>query len=524
MNEAHADVVIVGGSVGGCAAALAAARMGRTVILTEETDWIGGQLTNQAVPPDENQWIEKFGGTWLYHEFRARIRDYYRRNYPLSSRAIASRYLNPGNGYVSRLCHEPRVALAVLYEMLAPHLHSGRLRLLLKHRAISAEVRDDRVCGISVVDEETGRRCVLVGKMFVDATELGDLLPLTGTEYVTGAESQDETNELHAPTGPAQPLNMQAITFCFAIDYVPGADYTIEKPEMYDFWRDYVPDVAPAWPGKLLSWVHPVPTTLEPRTRTLFDTEAGGSLWRYRRLIDKDNFIDGTFESDISLVNWPQNDYFLGPICEVAPDEVERHLMQAKQLSLSLLYWMQTEAPRPDGGVGYPGLRLRPDVVGTQDGLAKYPYIRESRRIRAQFTVREEHVGLEMRGGRKAARFEDSVGIGHYNIDLHPSTGGDNYIDVPSAPFQIPLGSLLPIRMRNLLPACKNIGVTHITNGCYRLHPVEWNIGESVGYLAAYCLERGVDPEAVRTESHLGDFQRLLEGQGVELSWPNIGE
>ena len=43
-----------------------------------------------------------------------------------------------------------------------------------------------------------------------------------------------------------------------------------------------------------------------------------------------------------------------------------------------MLYWMQTEAPRPDGGTGFPGLRLRPDVMGTADGLAQAPYHRES--------------------------------------------------------------------------------------------------------------------------------------------------
>src|SRR5215469_5899445 len=61
--ELAADLVIIGGGLGGCAAALAAARNGLRVIMTEETDWIGGQLTSQAVPPDENPWIETFGAT-----------------------------------------------------------------------------------------------------------------------------------------------------------------------------------------------------------------------------------------------------------------------------------------------------------------------------------------------------------------------------------------------------------------------------------------------------------------------------
>src|SRR5258708_35293662 len=91
---------------------------------------------------------------------------------------------------------------------------------------------------------------------------------------------------------------------------------------------------------------------------------------------------------------------------------------------------MQTEIPRPDGGTGWKGLRLRPDVVGTADGLAKHPYIRESRRIRAEFTVLEKHVGTDARRkalGRDdvtAERFADSVGVGSYRIDLHPSGGG----------------------------------------------------------------------------------------------------
>ena len=79
-------------------------------------------------------------------------------------------------------------------------------------------------------------------------------------------------------------------------------------------------------------------------------------------------------------------------------------------------------------------------------------------------------MALDLKG---AEQFADSVGIGSYRIDLHPSTGQRNYVDVANWPFQIPLGALIPVRSENLLPANKNLGSTHITNGCYRLHPVE---------------------------------------------------
>ncbi|MFP3416652.1 FAD-dependent oxidoreductase, partial [Bacillus sp. SIMBA_074] len=75
------------------------------------------------------------------------------------------------------------------------------------------------------------------------------------------------------------------------------------------------------------------------------------------------------------------NDYVGGPLFGV--DDAAVHWDRSKALSRSLLYWLQTEAPRPDGGVGWPGLRLAPQVTGTPDGFAMMPYFRESRRIRA---------------------------------------------------------------------------------------------------------------------------------------------
>lgn len=519
-KEMSANLVIIGGSTGGCAAALAACKMGLTVIMTEETKWIGGQLTNQAVPPDENPWIEQFGCTRSYREFRNRVRNYYRQNFPLSEKARNTYYFNPGNALVSRIAHEPRVALAVLRDMLAPYIHSGKLKIMTETKIKSAETNGDYVQAVEVENVVTKDTTVLTATYFLDATDMGDVLPLAGVEYVTGAESQEETGEPHALQGKADPMDMQAFTYCFAVDYIEGGDFTIEKPKDYDFWKEYQ---ASFWPDKQLSFTAVHPISLQPITYTLFEDGQKFSLFRYRRLIDKTNFKEGTYEGDITLINWPQNDYWLGPIIDVSEDEKQKHLEQAKQLSLSLLYWLQTEAPRPDGKQGYPGLRLRPDVVGTEDGLAMFPYIRESRRIKAEFTVLEQHVGTEAREGKSAEVFHDSVGIGSYRIDLHPSTGMRTFIDISSLPFQIPLGSLIPIRVNNLLPASKNLGVTHITNGCYRLHPVEWNIGEASGYLAAYCILNDTVPRQVRNDDEkLKDFQALLVREGIELEWPSI--
>ncbi|MFN7920914.1 MAG: FAD-dependent oxidoreductase [Bryobacteraceae bacterium] len=532
----RADVAVIGGGVGGCAAALAALRNGMRVILTEETSWVGGQLTSQAVPPDEHPWIEQFGCTALYRRYRESIREYYRTHYPMIASARSRVALNPGDGSVSRLTHEPRVSLAVLENMLAPYVSGGRLTVLLEHRPSGADVNGDRVRSVTLQSLRGEAAKTVEASYFLDATEQGDLLPLTRTEYVTGFESRKETGELHAPE-QAQPANIQSFTVCFAVDYAEGEDHVIDKPVEYAFWRDYMPALEPVnWPGKLLSWSMSNPQTLGERP-VMFDPTAERSpdgrlnLFIYRRIANKRNFEPGTYASDISLVNWPQNDYWLGNLHEVSAEEAARHLRRGKQLSLSLLHWMQTEAPRPDGKQGWRGLRLRGDLMGTEDGLAMYPYIRESRRIRAEFTVVEEHVGTDARmkaTGKKredvtAERFADSVGVGSYRIDLHPSSGGDNYIDVSSLPFQIPMGALIPRRVENLLAACKNLGVTHITNGCYRLHPVEWNIGESAGALAAHAVATGISPRGIRNDAkRLEAFQAKLTAQGVELAWPRL--
>ncbi|NND07872.1 MAG: FAD-dependent oxidoreductase [Saprospiraceae bacterium] len=526
-GDLRADLVITGGGLGGTATAIAALRNGLRVILTEETDWLGGQISQQGVPPDEHAWIETHGAPASYREYRNGIRAYYKNHYPLTSSARSNAFLNPGNGAVSRICCEPRVAHTVLMQTLAPYLSTGQLKLLLEHKLASAEVDGDRVEFIQVIDLGSGDHRNLEGTQFVDATELGDLLPLTGTEYVTGSESKQQTKELHAAE-KADPENHQAFTMCFAMDYVPHADLTIDRPENYSYWSNLVPDLTPPWADTLIDLNYSNPKTLGPKELGFhpegIPTGDMLNLWNYRRIIHRDNFLPGTYDGDITIVNWPQNDYFLGNLTE-GEVAFNKHVEQSKQLNLSLFYWLQTEAPRPDGGAGWPGLRLRGDVMGTTDGMAKYPYVRESRRIEALFTIKEEHVGKENRkmvsGEDKAAVFDDSVGIGYYHIDLHPSSGGNNYIDFASLPFQIPLGALIPRRMKNVLPANKNIGTTHITNGCYRLHPVEWSIGEAVGVLAAKCIDWKVQPaEIYHSPDKLKDLQSALSRQGIELEWP----
>jgi hypothetical protein len=520
--EQKADVLVVGGGLGGVAAALAAAAAGHSVILSESQPWLGGQLTAQAVPLDEHPWSEQQLGSPSYQRMRAGIRDYYRDHYLLKPEARLLHTLNPGAGNVSSLCHEPGVAVAVIEQMLAPYTSSGRIWMLRGYEPTAATVSGDRLDSVTLRNVGADHAVTVSATVYIDATELGDLLPLAGIEHVIGAESRDDTGELHA-LETADPLDQQAVAWSFAIDYFADENHCIDQPDGYEHWRTIsIPD----WPGPQLGWTVSDHVTHEPRERALFaaPTESvwAWDLWHARRILYAGHHAPDFYGSDITLANWPQMDYWGRPLLGVSDEERDLALREAKQVSASFLYWMQTEAPRHDGGIGYPGLRLRPNVTGTHDGFAMQPYFRESRRIVPEFRVLEQHIGVEARDGASAAaKFDDSVGIGAYRIDLHPSTTGRNTVDIDSLPFQIPLGALIPVRVENLLAGAKNIGTTRITNGAYRVHPAEWSIGEAAGLTAAHAIERRMSPRGIRnTPSEIEDLQRRMTREGIALTWP----
>jgi hypothetical protein len=482
------DVLILGDSLGGCAAAMRLARMGVDCVLAEQRPWIGGQMTSQAVPPDEHPWIEEFGSTALYREFRSRVRQAYRGSGRLSAEAAADPALNPGRGWVSRLCCRPAIARDVIEEMVGSRLRRVRGR-------VSAVDFDGRRIRNVLLDTENGW-IAIAPKIVLEATETGDLLLRLPEEHsVMGAESRSEHGEPHAPE-EARPASVQPVTWVCALEVgEPGPP--VERPASYDEWRSWTP---PAWPGPLFGWKYP-----NVRTGAASELPLLGefSWFTYRQVVAPE--VEPG-ERPGTLVNWPQNDQMKGPSFG---DEMRQ---RSRDLTLSFVHWLQTEA-------GHPEMRLAPGLTGTEDGLAQAPYIRESLRIRALSTLREQDVSAEAHPGAvRAPRIADSICIGAYRIDLHPRVDGAPTLDLSSLPYQIPLGCLIPREIRNLIPACKNIGVTHIANGCTRLHPVEWGIGEAAAVLAAWCLREG--REVQEAASCTCEIQQIAIEQGLELDWP----
>lgn len=514
------DVLVAGGGLGGISAALAACAAGHTVLIVDEFRWLGGQITSQAVPLDEHRWIERTGSSASYRRFRQRLRAEFLRAYPVRAEARRDPALNPGSAWVSQLSIEPRLAVRVIDETLRPWTERGVLRIEREAAIVAAHGDGDRVAAVTVRTRE-GALLRVEPRMVVEATETGILLELAGVEHRRGAESVEATGEPHAARHDL-PERVQAVTHCLAVDHVPG-DWTIDRPAGYRTWRDLH---LPGWPGRLFDWSYPNPRTGETTTARFTPNPDESStdmdsavfrpeLWTYRRVLDRRHVVGA--DSDVTILNWPMNDYVGGT---VDGRDGDVHRAAARQLTRSLLYWLQTEAPRPDGGSGWPGLRARPDVTGTDDGTAQAPYVREARRIRALATPLEQDLSVQARGDHGAVVYEDAVGVGHYRIDLHPAVDGTAYVDIATHPFTVPLGCLIPVRVTNLVAAGKTIGTTHITNGCYRVHPVEWVTGELAGLLVADAIERRRPPAAIRDDpASLELFRRRAAARGVDQSW-----
>ncbi|GMG86470.1 FAD-dependent oxidoreductase [Biformimicrobium ophioploci] len=520
MKPLTTQAAVIGASLGGCLAAYQLARQGVDTILTSEFPWIGGQLTSQGVPPDEHRYIESFGASASYLAFRNAIRSVYRNDPDFIDNSVMTEGLNPGDGWVSRLCFEPRHAEEYLRTLLAPYIESGRLQLLERAVPVGAHRSGDCIESVTVLHGTAGNTNIEIrADYFLDGTDTGELLALLELPYRLGKESRAEFGELQAPD-QANPADQQPITHVVALQKVPaGAERPVATPAAYDFWRAHV----------LPHYGHPIFSEEIPggegftRVRLpLFGEGETLDLWRYRRVVAGHNWRDAC--ADISLVNWAQNDFALQPLLDGKHKTEAEVLSAARELSLCLVYWLQNHAPRSsvgEPGEGFPELALAPAVLGTEDGFAQQVYVRESRRIIGLETLHQEHIRARYDGDTQPATFENSVGIGLYNMDIHPTC--DSYMgsNARVRPFELPLGIFIPRDARNLLPACKNISVTHLVNAATRVHPIEWLVGEVAGLLAAFCLHRGRRPHEVHVRPEFRErLQELLHDSGIPIHWP----
>jgi hypothetical protein len=506
-GEMNVDVLVVGAGLGGVAASIAAAEQGVTVMLVEQSNWIGGQLTAQGVcTPDEDTLdgqavVEMYGSTASYRDLKTRIRQWYRTNTTLSPTGQAQTSLNMGRCWVNTgFAVEPAVAIGVLEQMLS----EAGVTPVLSAKVSGQALAGARLISSVTVLESDGSSTTVTPKFVLDSTETGDLLPMFGLPYAIGAEARADTGEPDAPPD-AHPEWIQPVTYPFALSRgLVGQDFTIDKPANYDQLNQSLKF-----------------SLVDGDITAMFSGKA--PFWTYRRIVDHTIFSDPRYTHDVATINVKANDYIGG----IYPDDSNSGnnaavLDAARGVSLAYLYWLQTEAPRDDGSPesGWPEFLPLTTFFNTSDAISPAPYIRESRRIIPITRITQQSLDADFNPGPRGNIFPDSCGIGNYGMDVHAGANGGPELQKPTKPYQIPAGALVPKACDNLIASGKCLGATHITNGAYRLHPQEWNVGEAAGALAAFCVHTGSTPAAVLASADaLAQYQNVLLGRGVPLFW-----
>ncbi len=512
------QALVVGGGLGGAAAAEDLARLGMSVILTEPTSHLGGQLTAQGLgTPDENSFIEDDPGpgTRRYRELRQQVRDAYAQTPGI----VPSRARNVGVCWVSRISGEPGVWEQAIRDRLAPLVGpSGIRQILTRHQLLDVQryPGNGKASYADFLDLDTGR-IIRIGAQFVlDATETGDVLPQAGSPWTVGQEAHSAYDEPDAPPQP-HPEWVQSFTYCFAVRWTPqGVLPFVQAPAEYDHFRSlgaYTLAYDPDGNG--------------PIDYRMFGHApgAGGPFWTYRRLIAASSFVGNPrYPQDVSLINWSGNDFQEGNFLGKPVAEQVCILSRAKAFAQGFLYWLQTECPRDDGGIGYPEIQPAPNMLGL-DGFAPYPYIRESRRLLAQATLTENDMLPDPTdpGQKTGPEPFDTAGIAFYPIDIHPAVGEPPLL-ARTLPYSLPIGAFIPRSgPPNVLPAAKDFGASRLAAASARTHPTEWLCGEIAAHLAAFCLGHDVEPAQVReTPALLSAFQSQLEADGVTTRWSAV--
>ncbi|TVQ15020.1 MAG: FAD-dependent oxidoreductase [Leptolyngbya sp. DLM2.Bin27] len=527
--EITSSILVVGGSTAAYTAALTALRLNLDVCVVQPQKVVGGQFTAQALPASDDGDLLQAKAT-LYtvdgEEFaisrsQRLFRDRQRELQPVGGRKVP----NPGSGWVSPLATSPVVAATAMNEALLPYLRDRRLTLI--PFAEPAEVLFETVNGRAKVqgvicrDTQTGHRFTVRAKVTVEATDLGDLLEVGNIPSYVGQEARHETGEAILPAD-ARPQCQQSITFDVVVEHTArGKGVPIGKPQGFE---------TEAWMG-LKEFTQTFWTKAQPDKWQRWDFFSDFGIFRYRRLMRAHTHDKKVSPGDVTVINWGTssepdrpfccgNDYRPGRLVGVSRQERNLHIQRARQRAQAYIHYLQTH--------GAADLKPRGDLTWTSDGIALEPYIREARRGQALTTIRHEDVAETFFPDQARARcFDDSVGIGQYHyLDLHGNDAKGHITpkgkDVIALPFSLPLGALVPKDTDGLVLSAKSLGTTHMTNAAYRMHPMEWAIGEASGFLAAFAVWTGLDPSTLATEErHIRKIQGFMARNGIPIFWFN---
>ena len=625
------DLLIVGGGLAGTAAAYESLKLGRTVCMSELTDWVGGQISSQGTSALDEARMQRSLLFYPagYNDLRQRIADKYGEQ-------------NPGDCWVSAACFLPYDAHDILMEMLdeAAEAGDGTLKwfpsTVIKDLTLSADgsqiesaiaiqhapqpdtpplnheplsqiiedaykYEDSRRLAKTVIEFVPQQQREAGADWYViEATETGELIALADVPYRVGLDPRSYLNPSSA-SETGDPYCTQCFTYTFAMEQTEEPQEHTE-PDFYERYRPYYGYD----PNPNISDFDVVFTYR--RIRATSD-DGGPTVPRFGVSLPQ--------PGDISMQNWVWgNDYRPGTVEDnlvysreqlLAMDQLEpgewmgglrqETLEAGEELALGFFYWLvegttdSQEEAQADGKpkVPHPNHRLLTGLdspMGTGHGLSKYPYIREGRRIVGRpslghprgFAVHEIDIsrqdyrsefyqdlspktysdlwkaiaGLEATSAiaantpaediprrTRSTIYPDAVGIAQYAIDFHPCMEqsppeAPGNIERPGTrqgqgqtyPGQIPLRSMIPQDIDNLLVASKSIATSHIAAAAYRVHSFEWSVGVAAGITADFALEQDLYPyelvdDLPLEEPQMEVLQKRIEDAGNPTAFPD---
>jgi len=490
------DVVIIGGGTSGISAGIQSARMGIKTLIVEQYDWLGGMLTSAGVSAFDGNYKLK-GGFWS--EFRDSLNSYYGGEGALKT------------GWVSNVLFEPSVGNKIFKQIAGKEKN---LNIWYRSLPVTYQKLEDNSWKIEI--NKDGKTHKIHSKVIIDATELGDVAKELGVRYDVGMDSRLITGESIAPLEENDII--QDLTYVMILKEY-DKDMTIAKPQGYNpalFYCSTTNDKC-----------------ISPKEKN--------RLWSPEKMITY-----GKLPNKKYMINWPieGNDYYLN-LVDMNPNQREEALKKAKNISLSFLYYIQTE-------LGYNKLALADDEFPTEDKLPFIPYHRESRRIEGLVRFTVNHVTNPY--DQKQKLYRTSIGVGDYPVDHHHGrySGWAELPDLhfyPIPSYGLPLGVMIPKDVKGLIVAEKSISVTNIVNGSTRLQPVVLQIGQAAGILAALAVKESKDISEISvrevqkmilnaggylmpyldlpaTHQHFKALQRIgvtgiIKGIGVNKGWEN---
>lgn len=556
------DIVINGGTFSAPATALEAARANPQlkILLIEPTDWLGGQATSQGVAAIDNAWHNP-GATLMrnnpelyypkdYLDFLERIK-----NPPIY--AVGEGFAPTGSAWVTREAFDPRTAAWVLDQMISELPNITVMKLTVVKDVDTTSVTDffgegKKITALTIIQripingykplekflsqeildwykptDSTEFHKVIYrivplnpnkGLVVIDASELADVIVLSGAKYTVGREKTTEKMNEDGTPPEMDERGSQAFVFTFCMT---GQDTnTLEIEHQTQF-----PDFASYYQEQL-------------QTYFSMGSHTWNRIWTYRRLKNVGSVYDWeqVNKEDVTMQNWyPGNDYPYGTYLKNKEECLQEtddwlggifieELARSEKHAIAWYFYMKEHKT-----VAWDTILLHGEhhlnMMGTAHGLSKYPYIRCTRRAIGlhNFRMTERYfvdtASSDYNGGA-SFRYYDSVGIGNYAVDIHPTkiSKGISPSFSNAAPFYIPFRSLGSANIRNLLVGGKSIGATYITNAAYRLHPIEWAIGSACGAAAALMFSMQKTNYEMLDIPNLRNLQQLTI-QNSPISW-----